>query len=81
MPYKLISLFCISAIFLTSACTSSAVRSAARSQEAAFNAKEAVAAKRLEFVDKYLECVTEAGENEMMVEACDTYLRSAEALS
>ena len=81
MTHKLLAVGCVAVLVSTSACTGASVRNAARSQDAAYKAHEAVAEKRLEFVDKYLDCVDEAGADKEMVEACDSYLKSAEALS
>ena len=73
-----ISIFAIVAV---SACTGPTVRNAARSQNSAYKAQEAVAKQRLDFVAKYQECVDDAGNDIQMIEACDVYLKSAEALS
>ena len=57
------------------------VRNAARAQNNAYKAQESVAEQRLKFVEQYQQCVAEAGSNLAKVEACDIYLKSAEALS
>jgi hypothetical protein len=36
--------------------------------------------ERLELVEQYKECVEKAGEDKAKVEACDSYLKAAEAL-
>jgi hypothetical protein len=61
------------------ACSSPQDR-AARAQEQSYEAQEKVARHRLELVDKYQECVKAATGNVEKVEACDSYLRAAEAL-
>ncbi len=81
MYNKLPAFICVLAIISLSACTGATVRSAARSQNQAYQAQEAVSAQRLEFVEKYQKCVADAGPDTQKVEACDVYLRSAEALS
>lgn len=81
MYKKLPAIICILAFVSTSACTGPSIRNAARSQSQAFKAQEAVAAQRLEFVEKYQKCIADAGDNLQKVEACDVYLKSAEALS
>ena len=53
---------------------------AAKAQERSYSAQEEVAKQRLELVDKYQACVQEAGENKQKAEACESYLKAAEAL-
>ena len=53
---------------------------AAKAQQRSYEAQEGIAKKRMEFVEKYQKCVADAGSDKQRVEACDTYLRSAEAL-
>ena len=64
---------------LMAACSSPQDR-AAKAQQGAYQAQEKVANERLELVNKYQTCVKEAGGNHQKVEACDSYLRAAEAL-
>ncbi len=64
---------------LMAACSSPQDR-AAKAQQGAYQAQEKVANERLELVNKYQACVKEAGSNHQKVEACDSYLRAAEAL-
>jgi len=66
-------LFCAS---LANGCGSSAERA----QKNAYKAQGAVAKERLELIDEYMDCVDEAGRDEAAVEACDSYLKAAEAL-
>jgi len=54
--------------------------SAERAQKSAYKAQGAVAKERLGLVDQYMKCVDEAGNDEIKVEACDSYLKAAEAL-
>ncbi len=49
-------------------------------QERSYGAQEEVARQRLELVDKYQQCVKNAAGDALKVEACDSYLRAAEAL-
>jgi hypothetical protein len=53
---------------------------AARAQERSYEAQEEVALERLRLVDKYQDCAKQAAGNVEKIEACDSYLRSAEAL-
>ena len=73
----------IAAIFIVigfvAGCSSPEER-AARAQERSYGAQEKVAKKRLELVDQYQRCVKNATGNKQIAEACDSYLRSAEAL-
>ena len=55
-------------------------KDAARAQKGASEAQEEIARERLNLVDKYRTCVTEAASDKMKVEACDSYLKAAEAL-
>ena len=81
MYRKLPVVICIFAIVSMSACTGVSVRNAARSQNQAYKAQGAVAEQRLEFVKKYQDCIAVAGNDLVQVEACDVYLKSAQALS
>ncbi len=69
-------LICIVFTGLLAAC-SNPQKDAARAQERSYEAQEDVARQRLELVEKYQECVKD---NALKVEACDSYLRAAEAL-
>ncbi len=53
---------------------------ASKAQKHAFEAQENVAKERLELVDKYQTCVKESAGDNLKIEACDSYLRAAEAL-
>ena len=64
---------------LLAAC-SSPQEDAAKAQEGAFAAQENVAKRRLELVEKYQACVDEAAGDQLKVDACDSYLKAAEAL-
>ena len=64
---------------LAGAC-SSPHKDAARAQEKSHKAQEDVAKERLKLVDKYQSCVKKASGNAEKIEACDSYLRAAEAL-
>ena len=64
---------------LLAAC-SSPQKDAARAQEGAFEAQERVAKERLELVEKYQTCVDEAAGDQLKIDACDSYLKAAEAL-
>jgi hypothetical protein len=64
--------------FLT-AC-SSPQDDAAKALEGSHKAQEEVARERLELIDKYKTCVDGASGDAQKIEACDSYLRAAEAL-
>ena len=53
---------------------------AAEAQEKSFQAQERVANERLSLIKKYQECAQQAGADTRKREACDSYLKSAEAL-
>jgi hypothetical protein len=53
---------------------------AAKAQEGSYEAQEKVARERLSLVNKYQECVKEAGDNQQKAAACDSYLKASEAL-
>ncbi|MDJ0609224.1 MAG: hypothetical protein QNJ67_09630 [Kiloniellales bacterium] len=53
---------------------------AAKAQERSYEAIEKAAQERLELVDKYQDCVKEAAGDNEKIEACDSYLKAAEAL-
>ena len=72
-------LICIVFMGLLAAC-SNPQKDAARAQERSYEAQEDVARQRLELVDKYQQCVKNAAGDALTVEACDSYLRAAEAL-
>ncbi|MCE8522734.1 hypothetical protein KBY24_14600 [Ruegeria pomeroyi] len=81
MAQKTVLLFSVLAIAFTSSCTGVTVRNAARAQAQSYEAQGSLVAQRLEFVRQYQNCIAEAENDNQMVEACDSYLRSAEALS
>jgi len=70
---KLIQFFLLffAAIFL-SACASP--------QEKAYEAQENVHNERLSLVEEYKDCMDDAGADTAKVEACDKFLKAAEAL-
>ncbi len=72
-------LSCAVLMGLLTAC-SSPEEDAAKAQKRSYDALGAVAQERLELVDKYQTCVEEAAGDNLKIEACDTYLRAAEAL-
>ena len=49
-------------------------------QDKAYNAQRKVHRERLKLVDEYKKCLKKAGDDKQKVEACDQYLRAAEAL-
>ena len=49
-------------------------------QDKAYKAQERVHKERLKLVDEYKKCLKKAGTDQAAVEACDSYLKAAEAL-
>ena len=72
-------LLCIAVMGLLAACSSPEER-AAKAQERSYGAQEEVARQRMELVEKYQQCVKDAAGDAQKAEACDSYLRAAEAL-
>ncbi len=72
-------LICILFMGLLAAC-SNPQKDAATAQKRSYEAQEDVTRQRLELVDKYQQCVKNAAGDALKVEACDSYLRAAEAL-
>jgi hypothetical protein len=52
----------------------------ASSQDKAYKAQEKVHKERLQLVEKYQQCMKEAGDDKVKIETCDQYLKAAEAL-
>lgn len=70
---------CLFLLAALAACSTPEERAAA-AQERSYDAQEEVARQRLELVDKYQACVEEAAGNAQKTEACESYLKAAEAL-
>jgi hypothetical protein len=49
-------------------------------QDRAYKAQEKVHKERLKLVDEYKKCLETAGTDNQNIEACDRYLKAAEAL-
>jgi len=62
------------------AACSSAQDDAAEAQERSYDAQEKVTTERLKLIDKYRDCMGEAAGDDTKMEACDSYLKAAEAL-
>ena len=70
---KAICILTIALAFMTlTACSSSEKR--------AHRAQEQVHKERLKLVDEYKKCLKKAGDDKAKTEACDQYLKAAEAL-
>ena len=70
---KLFNIFLVSMVLLlTLACSNP--------QDRAYKAQEGVHKERLKLVDEYKKCLKKAGSDKLKVEACDQYLKAAEAL-
>ena len=55
-------------------------RQANKATRKAADSQAAVSQERLKLIEDYKKCVEQAGEDRNKVEACDTYLKAAEAL-
>ena len=64
---------------LLGACSTPAEK-ASEAQMEASKAQEEIARERLDLVDKYKTCVEEAAGDQPKAQACDSYLKAAEAL-
>ena len=64
---------------LLAACSTPQER-AADAQADAYKAQEDIAKRRLELVNKYQKCVSDAGADQQKAAACDSYLKASEAL-
>jgi hypothetical protein len=53
---------------------------AAQAQQGSYEAQERVAKERLNLVNKYQQCVKDAGDNQQKAAACESYLKAADAL-
>lgn len=74
-----VTMACLGLAGLMSGCGSSG-RQADRAQERAYEAQERIAEQRLELVEKYQDCVKDAGGDQKKAVACESYLKAAEAL-
>jgi len=54
--------------------------SCASQQDKAYKAQKEVHQERLKLIDQYQKCLKKAGEDKEKSEACDQYLKAAEAL-
>ena len=77
--HRVITIVCLGLVGVVSACGSSE-RQADRAQERAYEAQERIAEERLKLVDKYQDCVEDAGSDQVKVEACESYLKAADSL-
>ena len=70
---RLMSIFLVGfMILITLACSTP--------EERVHKAKESVHKERLNLVEEYKKCLEEAGDDKEKTEACDRYLKAAEAL-
>ncbi len=77
---KLRTLALIVVIAMLVASCGSSQRRAAKADRKASQAQESVSKERLKLVDQYKACVSEAGDDQQKVGACETHLKAAEAL-
>ena len=71
-----ISAICIG---ILAACSTPAEK-ASKAREESYKALGGIATQRLELVEKYQACVKKASGNAQKIEACDSYLKAAQAL-
>ena len=69
-----------SILVLTLALAFGLMTACSSSQDKAYKAQEKVHKERLELVEKYQNCMKKAGEDEAKKEACEQYLKAADAL-
>ena len=69
-----------SILVLTLALAFGIMTACSSSQDKAYKAQEKVHKERLELVGQYQNCLEKAGDDKEKTEACDQYLRAAEAL-
>lgn len=72
---KQLTITLLLAVFAIS-CTSSTEKAQKRS----FEAQEDVAKERLKMVEEYNKCIEESGNDKNKIDACDSFLKAAEAL-
>ena len=77
---KSISMFLLAfALGIALACSSPQDK-AHKAQSKAYTAQEKIHQERLKLVEEYKQCLKKAGDDKEKIEACDQYLRAAEAL-
>ena len=69
-----------SILVLTLALAFGLMTACSSNQDKAYKAQEKVHKERLDLVDQYQKCLKKAGDDKEKTEACDRYLRAAEAL-
>jgi hypothetical protein len=74
---KALIIVCVAVIVL--AC-GGAERRAHKSKAKSADYQSKIAQERLKLVEDYKKCIKKAGEDKNKVEACDSYLKAAEAL-
>ena len=77
---KKIFVLIVGCVLIFTLSCSSAERRAQRSQRSVNKAQESVHKERLRLIDEYKKCLEKAGEDLEKTEACDSYLKAAEAL-
>ncbi len=77
---KRVIILVVGLMLLSTFACGSAERRAQRAERDAHKAQASVHKERLKLVDDYKKCLQDAGEDNAKVEACDKYLRAAEAL-
>ena len=77
---KVLQTTCLAALLLGIASCGISEGRAARASRKASKAQESVSKERLKLIEQYKKCVEQAGGDPQKTEACDTYLKAAEAL-
>ena len=78
MRFFAVTAIAFSVLFL--AACSNPHKDAARAQESVHKANEKVVNQRLALIEKHQKCVSDAAGDTGKAEACDSYLKAAEAL-
>ena len=73
------ALIIVCVLVIVVACGGSSRRSDRAATKSA-DSKSKIAQERLNLIEDYKKCVEKAGEDRDKIEACDTYLKAAEAL-
>ncbi len=77
---KLINIFLLFIVSIFLFACSSPERQALRAQEEAHETQAEVGKERLKLIEEYKECIADAGEDSSKANACESYLKAAEAL-
>ena len=77
---KFAQIFLIVLVALSIGACGNPEKKAHKANAKASKAEEQIHQERLKLVEQYKKCVEKAGEDQAKVEACDSYLKAADAL-